>query len=96
MEIRIQSIKFDADKKLLDFINKKVEKLPKFHDGITAAEVSLSLTNDPQNKNVKIRAVIPGNDIVVERKADSFETALNDCVDIVKEQLKKRKEQLNG
>lgn len=93
MEIRIQSVKFDADQKLLDFIEKKVSKLPKFYDGITATEVTLSLLNDHENKNVKIHARIPGNEIVVERSAKSFETALNECVDILKEQLTRKKEQ---
>lgn len=96
MEIRIQSIKFDADQKLLDFINKKLEKLPKFFDNIVATEVSLSLLNDHENKNVKVRAIIPGNDIIVERSGKSFETAVNECADILKDQLKRKKELMQG
>ena len=34
MKINVQSIKFDADQKLLDFIDKKVGKLEKFFDNI--------------------------------------------------------------
>ena len=34
MEIRVQSVKFDADQKLLDFIDKKVGKISKFYDAI--------------------------------------------------------------
>ena len=95
MEIRVQSVKFDADQKLLDFIEKKVSKLPRFYETITAVEVTLSLLNDHENKNVKIIARIPGGgDAVVERCAKSFETALNECVDIIKEQLTRKKEQL--
>lgn len=92
MEIRLQSIKFDADRKLLDFVEKKVSKLPKFYDEITAVEVSLSLLADHENKNVKIHVRIPGNDIVVERNAKSFEDATVDCVDILKEKLTRAKE----
>lgn len=96
METRVQSIKFDADQKLLDFIEKKISKLPKFFEGIVDTEVILSLLNDHENKNVKIRVKVPGNEIVVERNGKSFETAINECVDILKDQLTKRKEIMQG
>lgn len=96
METRVQSIKFDADQKLLDFIEKKTAKLPKFFEGIVDTEVILSLLNDHENKNVKIRVKVPGNEIVVERNGKSFETAINECVDILKDQLTKRKEIMQG
>ena len=53
MEIRVQSIKFNADQKLLDFVEKKVSKLPKFYDEITDVEVTMSLLADHENKNVR-------------------------------------------
>jgi len=96
MEIRVQSIKFDADQKLLEFIEKKLAKLPRFFDNIVAAEVTLSLLNDHENKNVKVHVRIPGNDLVVERSGKSFETAVNECADILKEQLTKKKELMQG
>ncbi|MDE6871233.1 MAG: HPF/RaiA family ribosome-associated protein [Bacteroidales bacterium] len=92
MEIRVQSIKFDADQKLLDFVEKKVSKLPKFYDEITATEVSLSLLPDHENKNVKVHVRIPGNDLVIERNANRFEDAVVDCVDILKDKLVRAKE----
>lgn len=92
MEIKVQSIKFDADQKLLDYIDKKVGKIEKFYDGIVRTEVDLSLLPDPHNKNVKVRVVVPGNDIVVERNADTFEAAVVDCVDVLKERLVEEKE----
>ncbi len=87
MEIKVQSVKFDADQKLLDFIDKKVSKLPKFFDAIIRAEVVLSLLPDVDNKNVQIKAVVPGNDIIVEKNAATFESAVVDCVDVLKSQL---------
>jgi ribosomal subunit interface protein len=96
MEIRIQSVKFDADVKLTDYINKKVAKLDRFFDGIIAAEVSLSLTSDHENKKVSIRLEIPGNDVIAERHAKTFETAAVACVDVLKTQLKKTKEKMRG
>ena len=96
MEIRIQSVKFDADEKLLAFVNKKVEKLAKFFDGFMEADVTLSLLPDQLNKECKIKLHVPGDDIHVSRNAKSFEDAVVDCVDVLKGQLVKMKEKKFG
>ena len=96
MEIRIQSIKFNADQKLLDFVEKKVSKLENFHDGIIGVDVALSLLAEHQHKNVKVHVQIPGNDVVIERNAKTFEDALVDCVDILKDKLVRAKEKRNS
>ena len=92
MEIRIQSLKFNADVKLLDFIEKKFSRIEKFYDGITGVDVALSLLPDHENKNVKVQVGIPGNTIVIEKNAKTFEDAVVDCADILKEKLVKVKE----
>lgn len=92
MEIRVQSIKFNADQKLLDFIDKKVSKISRFFDDVIRTEVVLSLLPDVDNKNVKIQVMIPGNDLVVERNAATFEDAVVDCVSVLKDQLVRTKE----
>ena len=92
MEIRIQSLKFNADVKLLDFIEKKFSRIEKFYDGITGVDVALSLLPDHENKNVKVQVSIPGNTIVVEKNAKTYEDAVVDCADILKEKLVKEKE----
>ena len=92
MEIRVQSIKFNADVKLLDFVEKKFSRLEKFSDGITGVDVALSLLPDHENKNVKVQVGVPGNTIVVEKNAKTFEDAVVDCADILKEKLVKEKE----
>ena len=92
MEIRVQSIKFNADVKLLDFVEKKFSRLEKFYDGITGVDVALSLLPDHENQNVKVQVAVPGNTIVVEKNAKTFEDAVVDCADILKEKLVKEKE----
>ena len=92
MEIRVQSIKFNADQKLLDFIDKKFSRIEKFYDAVTGVDVALSLLPDHENKNVKVQVAIPGNTIVVEKNAKTFEDAVVDCADILKEKLVKEKE----
>lgn len=92
MEIKVQSLKFDADQKLLDFIDKKLGKIAKFDDEIIRTEVNLSLLADHDNKNVKVRVLVPGNEIVVERNSDTFENAIVECVGILKDQIVSAKE----
>ena len=91
MEIRIQSLKFDADQKLLDFVEKKVSKIGKFDDQITGVEVVLSLLEKPDNKDVKLIVHIPGGSQVIERNAKTFEEAVNGCADAMKEKLTRHK-----
>ena len=92
MEIRVQSIKFNADQKLLDFVEKKFSRLEKFYEAVTSVDVALSLLPEHENKNVKVQVSIPGNTIVIEKNAKSFEDAVVDCADILKEKLVKEKE----
>ncbi len=91
MEIRVQSLKFDADQKLLDFIDKKLGKLSKFFDNIIKVDVALSVEPD-HGKTVKVRLAVPGDDLIVERTAPTFEDAVNDCADLLKDMLVKTKE----
>lgn len=94
MTINISSVHFKADQKLEDFINEKVEKLNKVHDGIINAEVILKLenTDTPENKTVEIRMQIKGNDAIADKTAKSFEEATGLAVDALKKQLLKIKE----
>ena len=92
MEIRIQSLKFDADQKLLDFVEKKVSKIERFDDTIIDVEVSLSLMEKPDNKSVKIQARVPGETLVIERSSRTFDEAVNEAVDAMKEKIVRSKE----
>jgi putative sigma-54 modulation protein len=93
MTIQIRSIHFDADAKLIDYINKKVEKLPHFFDAIIASEVFLKIekSSTDDNKVVEIKLNIPGNDLFVKRQCATFEAATDECLDALKQQIKKHK-----
>jgi len=98
MDIKIHSIHFDADKKLIDFINNKVKKLIQFYDNIIGVEVFLRLENDQtaENKLVEIRLDIPGNDVFAKKKSKSFEESIDNCLEAIKRQLTKIKEKQRG
>ena len=94
MKLQMHSIRFDADVKLLDFIQKKANKLDTFYDRIIDGEVFLRLDNDAQNGNkiVEIKLNIPGVQLFVKERSKSFEAATDLAVEALKRQLKKHKE----
>lgn len=99
MEIKINSVHFTADQKLVDFINKKVSKLDTFYDGIINAEVTLKV-DKPESSNNKISELklsIPANGYLFAKKqADSFEEATDLAIDAIKKQLDKFKDKLKS
>ncbi|MCC8088188.1 MAG: ribosome-associated translation inhibitor RaiA [Rikenellaceae bacterium] len=93
MDIKIQSVKFDADKKLIDFVEEKVNKLSRYSDEIVAAEVFLKLDKDVENGNkvVTIKVLVKGEDLVAERRSKTFEESTDLGVDAIRKQIEKHK-----
>ncbi len=98
MNIRIKAVKFDADSKLEDFIQKKVSKLGRFFDEIIHAEVFLKLenTSELENKVVEVKLDIPGSDLFARKQTKSFEESTDEVVDALKQQILKHKEKQRG
>ncbi len=87
MAINIKSLKFDADAKLIAYVEKKVVKLEKFFDNMGDIDVTLSLLPEHDNKSVKIKTHIPGEELVVEKNAKTFEEAVTEAADVMKEKI---------
>ena len=51
MNIQIHSVRFDADKRLIDFVHQKIGKLNQVSDDIVSAEVYLRLDKDQDREN---------------------------------------------
>lgn len=94
MKVSVQSVNFNIDIELVNFIEKKVNNLEKFHDNILGAEVSLKVqkTSEKENKISELRIILPGNDILIKKQSKSFEEGISLSVDAIKRQLLKRKE----
>ena len=93
MNVQIQSVKFDADKRLVEFVEAKMAKLDRFAERSTGAEVILKLDKDPEkgNKIAKITLHMPGEELVACDQAKSFEEALDNAIDALKRQIGKFK-----
>jgi putative sigma-54 modulation protein len=95
MKLQVHSIHFDADQKLLDFIQKKVDKLETFYDRILDGEVFLKLDkggHSRDNKVVEIKLNVPGNAMFSKEHDTSFEASVDAAVESLRRQIKKFKE----
>jgi putative sigma-54 modulation protein len=96
MNIMVNSVRFDADKKLIDFANQKVKKLGQFYDEIIGAEVFLRVENtqELENKIAEVKLIIPGNDLFAKKQCKTFEEAIDLSVDALRRQIDKHKEKI--
>jgi putative sigma-54 modulation protein len=94
MEVKIQSVKFDASKQLIEFVEKKMSRLERFEGNSTGVDVVLKLDKDSEkgNKIALVTMHVPGADIVSEQRARTFEEAVDLALDAMKRQIEKRKE----
>lgn len=95
MEVKIKSIHFDTAEKLVNFINKKAEKLSRKTEGVTNMEVTLKVVKPEtaMNKEASIKLESPVHeDLFASKVADTFEEAVDLCLDALEKQLSKKKE----
>ena len=96
MRVQTHAVHFTADQTLLDFIQKKLDKLDTFHDRIVNAEVFLKLdgaeTAKVKDKVVEVRLNIPGKELFVTERNKSFEAAIEHLMDVLKDKLVRTKE----
>lgn len=96
MKLQVHSIHFDADQKLIAFIQKKVDKLETFYDRIIDGEVYLRLEKNgvKENKIAEVKINIPGQQLFAKAQSNSFEASTDEAVEGIRRQLKKHKEKL--
>jgi len=94
MEIRIQSIHFDATVALEKFIQKKVAKLEQYYDDILEAEVILKVIKPEtvSNKEALVKIKVSGNELFASKISDTFEESVDVSVEALQKQLLKFKE----
>jgi putative sigma-54 modulation protein len=96
MNVQIQSVKFDADQRLVDFVQNKMSKLEKFSEKIVSSDVIMKVDKDHEkgNKVVTITLYMPGEDLVAKARARSFEEAVDEAIEMLKGQIVKQKEKM--
>jgi len=98
MKVRVQSVNFNADASLIEFVEKKINSLEKYYDKIVDSEVYLKVqqTSDKENKFVDVKLNMSGNDLVAKKQCKTFEEGAMLAVDSLKRQLTKKKEKVRA
>ena len=94
MDIKIKAVRFEATEKLEDFVVKKVSKLERFSGEIGTVEVTMKVVKPEtaMNKEVMMKATLPGKELIAQEICDTFEEAVDKNLDSLKIQLSKYKE----
>src|SRR6185312_12919961 len=95
MNVNIQTVHFDADGKLVEYVTKKMSKLNTFHDRIIKVDVFLKLDNVVHNikdKVAEIRVQIPRHQFFVKASSKSFEQSFDSALEALVTQIKRKKE----
>ena len=94
MDVKIKAIHFNIAEKLEQFINKKAERLARKNEDITSFDVSLKVVKPEtaMNKEAIVKVMVPQHDdIVASKTADTFEEAIDMCLEAIERQLEKKK-----
>ena len=97
MKVSVQSIHFQADAKLVEFIQKKLTRLDRYFDRNKSieAEVSLKLQDTGgqfHEKVIEIKMLLPGGWLIDKKTGRSFESAVSASTDTLKRQLLRHKD----
>ncbi|MFY7878876.1 MAG: ribosome hibernation-promoting factor, HPF/YfiA family [Lacibacter sp.] len=95
MTVNIQTVHFDADSKLITYVEQKIQKIANFHDKIIQVDVFLKLDNvvhTIKDKIVEIKVNVPKQQLFVKQSSKSFEQSFDEALDSLISQLKRKKE----
>ena len=98
MKVNTQSVNFSIDQKLVNFIQKRLDKLDNFYDKIIYSDVYLKVqnTSNKENKIVEVKVNVPGDGFIVKKQCKSFEEAVDSAASSLERVLLKRKEKMRA
>ncbi|HEX8576110.1 MAG TPA: ribosome-associated translation inhibitor RaiA [Flavobacterium sp.] len=96
MKVNIHAVNFTVDKKLVDFIQDRLDRLEKYYDKVVFSDVFLKVekTSEKENKIAEVKINVPGDDFIVKKQCKSFEEAIEQSAESIERLLLKRKEKL--
>lgn len=97
MNVNIQTVHFDADDKLKEYVTTKLKKLNTFHDRIIKVDVFLKLDNVVHNikdKIAEIKVHVPRQRLFVKASSKSFEASFDSALESLVVQIKRKKDKL--
>ena len=98
MKVNVNAVNFTVDRKLVDFIQVRFDKLDKFYDKIVSSDVFLKVdnTSEKENKMAEVKILVPGDDLVVKKQCKSVEEAIELSAESLERLLVKHKEKIRS
>lgn len=98
MKVNAQSVNFNAEEGLIDFVQNRLDKLETFYDKVISSEVFLKLNNNnlKENKIVEIKLIIPKGNFMVKKQCKSFEEAVDSACNSLERRLIKKKQKIRA
>ena len=98
MKVNVHAVNFNVDKKLVDHIEERMNKLEKYYDKIVSSDVFLKVeqTSEKENKIVELKIIVPGDEFIVKKQCKSFEEGVELASESLERLLLKRKEKLRA
>ena len=98
MKVSVHAVNFTVDKRLVDFIQERLDKLEKYYDKVVSADVFLKVekTSEKENKIVEVKINVPGDEFLVKKQCKTFEEALELSAESLQRMLVKRKEKISS
>lgn len=98
MKVNAQSVNFNADGELIDFVQNRLDKLEVFYDKIVSSDVYMKVenTSSKENKIVEIRVHVPKDKFVVKKQCRTFEEAVDSACSSLERSLVKKKQKMRA
>lgn len=96
MKVNAQSVNFNADATLMQFVQNRLNKLETFYNKVVSSDVYLKVenTSSKENKIVEIKLHVPKDKFIVKKQCKTFEEAVDSACSSLERKLIKRKEKL--
>lgn len=96
MKVNAQSVNFNANEELIEFVQNRLNKLETFYDKVISSDVYLKVenTSSKENKIVEIKLNVPKDRFIVKKQCRSFEEAIDSACSSLERRLIKRKEKM--
>ncbi|MEO8515944.1 MAG: ribosome-associated translation inhibitor RaiA [Flavobacterium sp.] len=98
MKVNVHAVNFNVDKKLLDFVEERMNRLEKYYDRVVSSDVFLKVekTSDKENKIVEAKIIVPGDEFIVKKQCKTFEEGVELAAESMERSLVKRKEKIRA
>ena len=94
MKVNVHAVNFTVDRKLVGYVQERLDKLEKYYDKVVNSDVFFKLdnTSDKENKIAEIKIIVPGDEFIVKKQCKTFEEAVVLAADSLERILVKKKQ----